>query len=256
MTATTQEYPAAVVKSLKNQVALVTGASSGIGQAIATALAAHGAAVFLVSRNQSRLDRATKTLRESSPECHLWSCPTDLGNPSDIDRLQRIVERESAQIDILIHSAGLYARGRIREASAAEFDQLYEVNVRGPLLLTKAFLPMLEAQKGQMVFLNSSVGHHAKGDVGLFSSTQHALHALATALRDEVNPAGVRVLEMFLGRTATPRLQALYEQQAKPYEPRLLIQPEDVAAMVVSALNLPRTAEVTDIHMRPLLKSY
>jgi NADP-dependent 3-hydroxy acid dehydrogenase YdfG len=75
-------------------------------------------------------------------------------------------------------------------------------------------------------------------------------------LRQEVNEQGIRVLCVYPGRTATSRQERLYAKEGKPYRPELLLQPEDIATMVVAALSLPRTAEVTDINIRPMLKSY
>jgi NADP-dependent 3-hydroxy acid dehydrogenase YdfG len=78
---------------------------------------------------------------------------------------------------------------------------------------------------------------------------------MANALREEVNPFGVRVLNIFPGRTATPRMRALFAAEGRRYRPAALLQPEDIAAMIVQALSLPRTAEVTEIHIRPMRKS-
>jgi NADP-dependent 3-hydroxy acid dehydrogenase YdfG len=82
----------------------------------------------------------------------------------------------------------------------------------------------------------------------------HALRALASVVRDEVNEAGVRVTSVFPGRTATPRQALIHEWEGKEYRPERLLQPEDVAAIVVAALDLPRTAEVTDIAIRAMTK--
>jgi NADP-dependent 3-hydroxy acid dehydrogenase YdfG len=79
---------------------------------------------------------------------------------------------------------------------------------------------------------------------------------MADSLRDEVNADGIRVLSVYPGRTATPRMAALFEKEGKTYRPELLMQPGDIASMVAHTLALPRTAEVTDISIRPMLKSY
>ena len=89
-----------------------------------------------------------------------------------------------------------------------------------------------------------------------YAATQHALRALAESLREEVNAAGVRVLNVFLGRTATPRQASIYQSQGWTYQPELLVQPDDVASIVVGALTLSRTAEVTELTIRPAIKSY
>jgi short-subunit dehydrogenase len=241
---------------LRDRIALITGAGSGIGRAIAIALAERGSAVFLVSRNQDRLNEVSQSIRDKQTDARVWVAPADLCEHGAIERLTDLVEDGAGRLDILVHCAGVHSSGAMKNASASKLDELYAANVRAPFALTKAFLPFLTPQKGQIVFINSSAGLVSKAGVGQFSSTQHALRALANAYREELNADGVRVLNVFPGRTATPRMKALYENNGVPYQPNLLMQSEDVAAMVVGALCLPRTAEVTEIHMRPLAKSY
>jgi NADP-dependent 3-hydroxy acid dehydrogenase YdfG len=100
------------------------------------------------------------------------------------------------------------------------------------------------------------VGLNAVAHIGQYAATKHALRAVADSLRAEVNPAGVRVLSVFLGRTATPMQATVHQMEGRAYRPELLIQPQDVATLVLNTLSLPRTAEVTDIHLRPMIKSY
>jgi NADP-dependent 3-hydroxy acid dehydrogenase YdfG len=212
--------------------------------------------LFLAARGEEGLKSTALAIADIASAKRVWVCPTDLRKEADIECLREKVAQEAGGLDVLVHSAGAYARGPLQDASALQFDELYHSNVRGPFLLTKAAFPLLKARKGQIVFINSSAGIRARGQAGQFSATQHALRALADALRDEINADGVRVLTMHLGRTATPRMQRLYEHDAKTYRPELLMQPEDVAAMAVAAFKQPRTAEVTEIHMRPLTASY
>ena len=113
---------------------------------------------------------------------------------------------------------------------------------------------MLKSRRGQIVFINSSLGLASKAEAGQYAAAKHALKALADSLRDEVNADAVRVLSVFPGRTATPMQAALYAKEGKAYHPEVLLQPEDVAAVVINALTLPRTAEVTEIRIRPLKK--
>ena len=126
----------------------------------------------------------------------------------------------------------------------------------GLTISTQRLLPLLKKPRGQVVFINSSAGLTARANTGQFSATQHAFKALADALRDEVNADGVRVLSVFPGRTATPRIESLHDKEGRPYQPGLLLQPEDVASVVTNALALPWTAEVTNISIRPMQKSY
>jgi NADP-dependent 3-hydroxy acid dehydrogenase YdfG len=137
-----------------------------------------------------------------------------------------------------------------------DFDRQYAVNVRAPYLLTQLLLPMIIAGRGQIVFVNSSAGLNARKGASQYAATKHALRGLANSLREEVNEHGVRVLSVFPGRTAGRMQAAVFEREKKPYDPAVLLQPDDVASVVVHALELPRTAEVTDISIRPFRKSY
>ena len=239
---------------LHNQIAVVTGASSGIGKAIAMALADEGAQVCLIGRKLQTLESVADKTGARSPKARAYQA--DLTRDADIHALMADLQRDAGRVDILIHSAGEIHHGAQSRAPVAELDVQYRTNVHGPYLLTQALMPLLRIGPGQIVFINSSTGLKARAGNGQFSATQHALRALTDSLRDEVNGDGIRVLSVYPGRTATPRTEALFAEEGKPYRPELLMQPEDVAAMVAHALTLPRTAEVTEIAMRPLQKSY
>jgi len=237
-----------------NQVAVVTGASGGIGSAIATALAKRGATLCICGRDERKLNAAAKHLRAITQRVDVAPC--DLTGDAAIDDLVERVDEEHHRLDILVHCAGAIGRGTLADAPITDLDRQYAANVRGPLLLTQRFLPLLKKPRGQIVFLNSSAGLDASAGRGHFSATQHAMKVLADTLRLEVNADSIRVLSVFPGRTATPRVQALYENEGRPYRPELLLQPEDVASVVINALTLPWTAEVTNISIRPMQKSY
>lgn len=246
------EAPAVSRELLKDQVALVTGASQGIGKAIALELAAAGAGVCLVGRDLRALDAVADRARAF--ERPVYTYHADLTIDGDVRELRSDMTREVRRLDILVLCAGVYSRGRIEDASPEEFDVLYRANVRAPYVLTRILLPLLQETRGQIVFINSSVGLAAPAEVMQFAATQHALKAIADSLRQQVNAAGLRVLSVYPGRTATPRQARIHRVEGKSYEPHLLMQPEDVAGTVVHALSLPRTAEVTDITIRPLRK--
>jgi NADP-dependent 3-hydroxy acid dehydrogenase YdfG len=232
----------------------VTGASSGIGRAIVISLAQNGVRVCAVGRDVIRLG---ETVRSAEINLPVLPIETDLAEDQSIGRLEHVLVTQFGRLDILVHSAGVVQHNRMASARIEDFDSQYALNVRMPYLLTKTLLPMLKASCGQVVFINSTLGVSAKRpEVAQFAASQHAMKAVADSLREEVNANGIRILSVYPGRTATPRQKRLYQEEGKAYRPELLMQPEDVAAMVVSALCLPRTAEVTDIHMRPMQKSY
>jgi NADP-dependent 3-hydroxy acid dehydrogenase YdfG len=245
--------PSSRMPSLRGKVAVVTGASAGIGRAIALGLAEEGARVWLVGRNAGALEDVAKAARETATEVHV--CRADWTRDEEL-RVVADDVRSSGRADVLVLCGGEIHHGEHANASVADLDAQYRANVRGPYLLMQALLPALQSACGQVVFVNSSTGLVARVRSGQFAATQHGMKAIADSLRAEVNEQGIRVLSVFLGRTATARTEILFREEGKTYRPELLMQPEDVALMVVQALKMPRTAEVTEISMRPLLKSY
>ncbi len=236
-----------------DQVAVVTGASSGIGKAIALELAAQGASLCLLGRKLETLLAIANSIRASAPGA--VSYQVDLTLDEDIQKLKARLQQDFGHVDLLIHSAGVISVGQLKTAPVEDFDWQYRTNVRAPYALTQALLPLLIPRGGQIVFINSSAGLNARAGVGQYAATKHALKAIADSLRAEVNADGVRVLSVFPGRTASPMQAAVHELEGKPYYPDRLLQPQDVAAAVINALSLPQSAEVTDISIRPLVKS-
>ena len=238
---------------LKDQIALVSGASGGLGGAIATALAERGVRLCLVGRDQAKLAAVRSQLLADSP--YIYCQSTDLTKDNEIEQLGQFVRDQFERLDILVHCAGAIAHGKLESTPISALDRQYVANVRGPLLLTQTLLPLLKKPCGQVVFINSSLGITTRAGTGCFAATQHAFKAIADSLREEVNNESVRVLSVFTGRTATPRIQALHADEGRPYHPELLLQPADVACVVLNALSLPWTAEVTNITIRPMRKS-
>jgi NADP-dependent 3-hydroxy acid dehydrogenase YdfG len=241
-----------MINQFSNQIVVVTGASSGIGRAIALEMAAQGAVLCLVGRSLEALLAIARTVQQTSPKSKSYQ--VDLALDEDIQKLIVSIQQDFGQVDILIHNAGIFSMGTIATTPVAEFDRQYRINVRAPYLLTQALLPMLKIQHGQIVFINSSVGLRASANVGHYAATKHALKAIADSLREEVNTDQIRVISVFPGRTATPLQAKIHEMEGKIYHPERLIQPEDVATVVINALSLPLTAEVTDISVRPFIK--
>jgi NADP-dependent 3-hydroxy acid dehydrogenase YdfG len=236
----------------KEHIAVVTGASSGVGRAISLALAAQGATLCLIGRKLETLEATAKSVR--SKVSRVLCYQADLTLDQDLQRLIARLQHDFSGIDLLIHSSGAISLGEIEIAPIEDFDWHYRINVRAPYVLTQALLPMLKIRLGQIVFINSSLGLNSRAKVGQYAATKHALKAVADSLRDEVNPAELRVLSVYLGRTAGPMQATLHALEGKVYHPERLLQPEDVAMVVLNALSVPRSAEVTDISIRPLRK--
>jgi len=240
--------------NLEGKTALITGASSGIGRAIALDLATHGTILLLIGRNRKRLTQVSKeALKLGSKKTLIYVA--NLEEEKDIRSLYTSIKRDKESPDILIHSAGEYASTRLEVSSTKDFDRLYRVNLKAPYLITKFLLPEIKKRQGQIAFINSSVGLKAKAGLSQYSSTKHALKALADSLRDEVNESGVRVISVFPGSTATSLQERIAKIDSREYKPDNLLQPEDVAQILTVALSQPRTAEVTDIAIRPFMKN-
>jgi short-subunit dehydrogenase len=225
-----------------NKRALVTGASSGIGQAIAIALAAEGAQVHAVARSWAKPIEG-------------WQLHTaDFTVEADVRRLAAELAATESAVDLLIHCAGALEFGLVADFSMVQLDAMYQVNVRAPFLLTQLLLPALTHGKGQIVFINSSAAIAPNTALAGYSSAKAALKSIADCLRLEVNASGVRVMSVYPGKTASVMQQRAHELAGKPYDAAKLMQPQDVAQMVLSAVALPKTAEMTDLHIRPMQK--
>ncbi len=233
---------------LQGQRALVIGAGGGIGRAIARALAARGADLWLAGR---RLEPLAETAAGIVPRERVLDCWTvDLESDDAPRRLARAVG--DASLDILVHAAGRFTPGSPLDIPPEEVHRLFRVNALAPISITCALAPALGQARGQVVVINSSAATQPSHPWSVYAASKTALRTLTDGLRQALNPRGVRVLSVFPGRTATPMQAAIFAMERRPYTPERLVQPEDVAAMVIAALLTPRTAEVTELHLRPM----
>jgi NADP-dependent 3-hydroxy acid dehydrogenase YdfG len=229
-------------QALRGVVAMVSGAGGGIGGAVARGLAAAGASrLILLARDPARLAGVTAAARAAGAEVKA------LAHDLEGSALPPIPRR----LDLLIHAAGVHRRAAVAETDSALLDRQLAVNLRGPLLLTRAALPALTEARGMIVFVNSTQGLAAARDMAAYAASKHALRAAADSLRAEVNPLGIRVLSVYPGRTDTPMQRAILAEEGRAPDPDRLLRPEDVAAMIIAVASLPPNAEVTDLTIRP-----
>ena len=239
--------------SLKDKVVVVTGASSGIGKSVALALAQQGVILCLLGRDPSSLEAVSHQAKQSTDVVHCYR--VDLTVDREIVDCFKSISAAFDAVDILVHCAGIFSMGPIESASVEAFDLQFKTNVRGPYRLTQILLPLLKLRQGQVIFINSrAVFLNARPGLSQYTATKQALKALAESLRQEVNEEGIRVISVYPGRTSSPMQQAVFRSEGRAYQPELLLQPDDVAATIISALCLPRTAEVTDITLKPLVE--
>jgi NAD(P)-dependent dehydrogenase (short-subunit alcohol dehydrogenase family) len=234
----------------RTKLAIVTGATSGIGAAVAQALGASGVRVFLVGRNAQKLAAAVRRI----PARQLaGSAVADLRALADIRGLLDEFSRRSPRLDVLVHCAGEYEWSEPGSLDSKSFDLLFAVNVRAPYLLTQGLTPLLARVHGQVIILNSSVVKSAGQGVAVYKATQHAIQGFTDSLRQDLNRRGIRVSSLFPGRTATPRMRRIYAREGKSYRPAKLLSAKDVAQLVLTLTQLPPRMEITDVHLRSVM---
>jgi short-subunit dehydrogenase len=219
---------------------LITGAGSGIGAVVAARLAARGDALVLLARSGQR----AKELAERFPNSQVLVA--DLARPESLEELT-LPER----VDSLLHIAGVGDLGPVAEMDAATWTSVLAVNLVSPAQLTRLALPALRAARGHVVLVNSGAGLRANPQWAAYAASKHGLRALADSLRAEEHGNGVRVTSVYPGRTATPMQEKVHAYEGKDYDPEEWIAPESVATTILTALDLPRDAEMTDVTVRP-----
>jgi NAD(P)-dependent dehydrogenase (short-subunit alcohol dehydrogenase family) len=229
--------------------ALVTGATSGIGQAISLALAGGGARVLAVGADEERTRAVGAALSGLGSGHH--TVRGDLMSAAFLSELaHETMTWSEGRLSLLVCSAGHHEAASIEQTPATSFDATVAVNLRAPFLLTGSLLPAIRAARGMIAFVNSSIVKHPRPGIAAYAASKAGLRGFADCLRTEVSGDGVRVLSIFLGRTATPMQRARYGLEGLEYRPERLLQPDDVAAAVLGAFESP--GEVTDLELRPL----
>jgi len=177
---------------LKGAVAVVTGASAGIGEATAVALARRGAKVVLAARRKERLDALADRIERAGGRALAVRC--DVTDPERLSSLPRVVEEAFGPCDVLVNNAGIPGGGSFAELSYEQIERVVDVNVLGMMIATRAFLPgMLKRGRGHVVNIASLAGRFAAPGAAVYSATKHAVVAFSEALFYEVEPHGVLV---------------------------------------------------------------
>ena len=233
---------------LKNKVALVTGASSGIGLEACIQLLEKGVRLYMVGRDLTILKARISECQFEDDQLHFIQA--DLANDSDIMNIVNELEKEDG-IDFLIHSAGIIFLGPFETESIDNFDKQYRVNLRAPFLITQKLLPKVKNNKGQIVFINSTAGLSAWENHSQYSATKFGLRAVADSLRVEVAPFGVKVISIFPGSTDTPMQEQVQQLEGNPYNPNKFLTSSEVVHSILCSISLPRNSIITEVTIRP-----
>ncbi len=199
---------------LTGRVAFITGASKGIGLAIATSMAQFGAKVVISSRNQGNIDDAVASLAGQDIEVTGISC--HVGKEEDIDQALNAIQEQFGQLDIIVNNAATNpVYGPIQEAGVGAFDKIMDVNVKAPFLISKKAYPLLKASSHASVINISSVeGIRPDKGLGLYSVSKAALCTLTQVMAKEWGPDGIRVNTICPGLVKTKFSTSLWQNEA------------------------------------------
>lgn len=216
--------------------ALITGASGGIGSAIAEALA-QTHTLLLAGRPSERLDAVAERLLATT-----W--PLDLTDTEAI----RNSASDISELDVLVHNAGVSIPAHVGDSKIAEWRATFEVNVFGAVALTLALLPALRRASGQVVFVNSGSGRKVSPGMASYSASKFALRAFADSLRDD--ETGLRVTTIYPGRVDTDMQRELVAFEGGEYNAAKFLRPETVAGVVSNVVNTPPDGHVHEVVIR------
>jgi NADP-dependent 3-hydroxy acid dehydrogenase YdfG len=245
-------------KRLEGTVALVTGASSGIGEATALALAEEGAAVALVARRRDRLE----TLAEGIGAGRTLVIEADITDQAQAERAVATTVSELGRLDTLVNNAGVMLLGPIVGAPVEEWQRMVNLNVLGLLYCTHSALPHLltaaEAEPrsvADIVNVSSTAGRVARLNSGVYNATKHGVGAFSESLRQEVTARHVRVMLVEPGATATELAShnrpEILEGMAQTFGGIEIMHAEDIAESIRYAVTQPRRVAVNEILIRP-----
>ncbi|MBV8183956.1 MAG: SDR family oxidoreductase [Hyphomicrobiales bacterium] len=224
--------------------AFITGATSGIGRAMALELSKAGYEVFAIGRNKAALAKLRTSQGAITPVA------------LDVtDRKALAAAVKDLQIDVLINNAGMMPPlGNFTDMSINDIEATLELNLNAAIVLTRLVVPqMRERSAGHIMFTGSIAAHAAFSNIAVYSATKAAIAGFAASLRADLSPYGIRVTEIVAGRVETPLYNDILDEKARAamYAGNVAVQPEDVAKMVVAVLALPNRADVTRFDIMP-----
>ena len=239
---------------LEGRVALVTGATSGIGWATARALAAQGGLVTVTGRREARLNDLAGRIGAD----RALAVPGDIVRRSDVDAVIDRTIDAFGRIDILVNNAGVMLLSLVGDRLVDEWDRMIDINVKGLLYGVAAVLPQMKKQgSGHIVNVGSVAGRRPFPTGTIYSATKFAVRAISAGLRNELSPtAGIRVTDIEPGVVDTELLDHISDQDsvaafAERWGQKVMLQPEDIANAVVYAVSQPQHVNVNEILVRP-----
>jgi NADP-dependent 3-hydroxy acid dehydrogenase YdfG len=231
------------------RVAVITGASSGIGEATARALAADGHRVALLARRVDRIQKLTEDIGESAV-----AIEADVTERDSIAAAADRVQEDLGGADILINNAGVMLLGPFSEEQRSDYRQMIETNLLGAITTTEVFLDQLRDGVGDLVNISSVAGRTARPGNAVYAATKWGINGWSESLRQELQP-GIRVMVIEPGAVATELTDHITHAETKrateEFVKDLAIRPEDIAEVIAFAVGRPRRMTLNEILVRP-----
>jgi NADP-dependent 3-hydroxy acid dehydrogenase YdfG len=242
--------------TLQGKVVVITGASSGIGEAAATALAEAGAKLVLAARRGDRLQK----LKDKLPGETLV-VTADVTKREDVERVAKEAMEAFGRVDILVNNAGIMLPSRLDEVKVDEWERMIDVNLKGVLYGVAAFLPIMKQQKsGHILNISSNAAHRVKQGAAIYSATKFAVRALTEGLRLELAPTdGIRVSMISPGVVETEITESFTDERYKEAVRKRNWTPlaaEDIAEAIIYAVSQPPRVNVNEIFVLPTGQLY
>ncbi|MBA2173953.1 SDR family oxidoreductase [Halobacillus locisalis] len=246
------------MSKLTNKAAIITGASSGIGKAIAHHLAKEGANVVLAARRSERLQELAEEIqKEHGTEAKVVE--TDVTKKADVENLVKQTKESFGSVDVFVNNAGVMLLSFLKNDHVDEWEQMVDVNIKGVLYGIHAALPdMLEQGSGHMINVSSVAGHEVFPSSTVYSATKYAVKALSMGLEKELARSNVRVTNISPGAVDTELTEHITDGDVLEMFKDRSMQPleaEDIASAVTYAVTQPSNVNVNEIIVRPLHQS-
>lgn len=237
--------------SHEGRTALVTGASSGIGERISLDLAALGYRVIAIARRQERLEALATSAESSAGE--IIAIRTDVTDSAQVQHAVHEAVRLTGRLDVVVNNAGVGVIGPSLGSDLEDWRRMVQINLMGVLNVTHAALPiMVNQQEGHLVAISSAAGRHVDAGNGVYSATKHAVGAFYESIRLELSPKGIRTTliepEMVRGTEIIEQTTHRASRLALAFgAANLAMEPEDVSAAVVFAISQPRRVTIAEM---------
>ncbi len=228
--------------------AVITGASRGIGKAVASIFALHGYDLYLSSRNEKRLLKTIDELKGQFPHISIDGIASDLGNKKEAQLFGQWVLNKASGIDVLVNNAGNFVPGNVSDEPDGALESMIEVNLYSAYHLTRTLLPsMMAAKRGHIFSICSIASLAAYPNGGSYSISKYALLGMTKNLRQELKPFGIKVTAVLPGAVYTD------SWKSSGIEEQRIMKVEDIASMIYSTTLLSPQAVVEELIIRPQL---